>query len=285
MSFFRYPGGKSKLKKEITEQIILQNGSRINQYREPFWGGGSIGIALVLGNVDINSMWINDKDIGIASLWTSVIQYSEEFEELIQGFEPSVDKFYQFKKYLLGLQEMPSEKEDIVSAGFKKLAIHQMSYSGLGTKSGSPLGGAEQESAYKIDCRWSPTAICKKINKIYYKLSSIEIHNNCCTNLSFEEVLADETQPSFLYLDPPYYEQGNNLYQCGFTEENHILLADMLKETMHDWVLSYDDCSEIRELYNWAEIRQLNVNYSIVTKTKEDTSDKKELLILPQGDE
>jgi len=53
-----------------------------------------------------------------------------------------------------------------LDVGFKKLAIHQISYSGLGTKSGGPLGGKSQESIYKIDCRWSPKHI---VNYPYLK--------------------------------------------------------------------------------------------------------------------
>ena len=57
---------------------------------------------------------------------------------------------------------MPDDRGRIVDIGFKKLAIHQISYSGLGTMSGGPLGGAGQKSQYKIDCRWSPDASAGK---------------------------------------------------------------------------------------------------------------------------
>ena len=47
--------------------------------------------------------------------------------------------------------------------GFMKIAVHQLSYSGLGLRSGGPLGGRSQASPYKIDCRWSPEYIYKKM--------------------------------------------------------------------------------------------------------------------------
>ena len=78
---------------------------------------------------------------------------------------------------------MPTELARIVDLGFKKLAIHQTSYSGLGTKSGGPLGGAEQKSRYKIDCRWSPEYICKKVDKLHDLFAAIEVRDNCCTNI------------------------------------------------------------------------------------------------------
>ena len=86
---------------------------------------------------------------------------------------------------------MPAEPARIVDLGFKKLAVHQTSYSGLGTKSGGPLGGAEQKSEYTIDCRWSPNYICKKVDRLHDLFAAIEVHGNGCTNLDFADVIPD----------------------------------------------------------------------------------------------
>ena len=181
---------------------------------------------------------------------------------------------------------MPVEPARIVDLGFKKLAIHQISYSGLGTKSGGPLGGAEQKSQYKIDCRWSPEYICKKVDKLHDLFAAIEVRGNCCTNLDFADVIEDTDCCSLLYLDPPYYVKGNDLYQHGFTVEDHERLANALRNTEHAWVLSYDDCREVRQLYKWANVEPLRVNYSITAMKDKDTGErlsrtKTELLICP----
>jgi DNA adenine methylase len=264
MSFFRYPGGKSKLKNKILQKLQ----SELTEYREPFFGGGSIGINFLESNPQIKKIWINDKDIGISSLWTSVINHSTELKNKIKEFHPTVQDFDDFKRYLLNV----AEPEDVVDCGFKKLAIHQISYSGLGTKSGTALGGKEQKSIYKIDCRWSPDFICKKIDKLNKLFSKFEIHENKCTNYDFSKML--DLNDSIIYLDPPYYVKGNELYQHGFNNEDHKRLSDHLKENKSHWVLSYDDCEEIRDLYNWAKIEDLTVNYTIKGSTN-----KKEILI------
>lgn len=285
MSFFRYAGGKTKLKTEIIKCIFdqIENTNNI-QYREPFFGGGSIGLHLLFDNSKFNNYWINDKDIGISCIWTSVILYPEEFKKLVINFIPSVDWFYKIKSELLNLNIMPTTKNEIINIGFKKLAIHQISYSGLGTKSGGPLGGEEQKSNYKIDCRWSPEYICKKIDNLNKYFKNINIKNNSCTCLDFSNLINDDTEKSFIYLDPPYYIKGNDLYQHGFTENDHIRLSIDLKNTKHSWVLSYDDCPEIKNLYSWAEIKPLNVNYSITALKDKNTGErlsrnKNELLI------
>lgn len=274
MSFFRYPGGKSKLKSKILDRLTGHN----LQYREPFFGGGSIGLEL-----HTDKMWINDKDVGISCLWTSVIRYPEDFKRQVLNFIPTVQSFQEIKSELHHIK-MPIEKKDIVDIGFKKLAIHQISYSGLGTKSGGPLGGVEQKSKYKIDCRWSPQYICKKIDKLHDKLKSIQIYENSCTNLDFIDLINNSSCDSILYLDPPYYVKGNDLYQHGFMVKDHVRLCEALKATKHKWVLSYDDCPQIRKLYEWAKVETLSVNYTITALKDEKTGDrisraKTELLI------
>jgi DNA adenine methylase len=278
VSFFRYPGGKSKLITEIIGKLKEHNANL--EYREPFFGGGSVGLEFLKGHKQ--KAWLNDKDVGIACLWKCVIHNKEKFKEKVMEFIPSVENFYKFKKELLGTNGMPSDDkiDEIVDIGFKKLAIHQISYSGLGTKSGGPLGGEKQQSDYKIDCRWSPAYICKKIDKLHEQFSNMNVTPDV-TSTDFSDLILNEDSDSIIYLDPPYYDQGNKLYQCGFTVNDHKRLADLLSKTKHKWILSYDNCEEIRKLYNWAFIEELTVKYSIKL-TKEDnriSPNKTELLI------
>lgn len=264
----RYPGGKTKLKKQITQRLLDMRGSEDLQYREPFFGGGSIGLNLL---PSLNNVWINDRDPGISCLWTSVINHPLLLKRLIVNFEPNVDSFYNFKDQLM---KISCWTEDIVKVGFMKLAIHQLSYSGLGMMSGGPLGGKDQKSKYKIDCRWSPGHLCKKIDQIHEQFSQTRIHGQCCTNLDFNGLIKNEDRQSLLYLDPPYYTEGNKLYACGFSLMDHIDLSKLLRKTKHRWVLSYDDCEYTRRLYNWATIEEIEVKYTI-----KNSRAKKELLI------
>ncbi len=266
MSILRYPGGKSKIQKQIISRLKPYSDL---EYREPFFGGGSIGL-----NFNSAKMWINDLDPGIFSLWYSVINYHEKLKYLTRQFVPSVEKFDQFKKDLL-----EGTVIDTIEFGFKKLAIHQISYSGLGVKSGGPLGGREQKSNYKIDCRWSPDYICKKIDILNSYFNKIDIK---CTQLDFASVIENEDNLALIYLDPPYYVKGNELYQFGLNEKDHVRLAECLRKTNHKWFLSYDDCKEIRDLYSWANIEEIDLVYTITglkVEGKRQSRKKSELII------
>ena len=127
----RYPGGKRKLKDTIITTInrFYREFGSDYCYTEPFVGGMSICGLLIQNNNDIKKIAINDYDIGIASLWNSVIFYPDELCKKVQEFKPSVDCFFSFSEELKKLNR--DEQWDVIDVGFKKMAVHQMSYSGL----------------------------------------------------------------------------------------------------------------------------------------------------------
>jgi DNA adenine methylase len=273
MQLMRYPGGKAKIKKIILSHLKERYNPSLS-YIEPFFGGGSIGLNF-LKEIKPRHIWINDADYGLWCLWMSVINKPEIMKKKVMEFTPSVDAFYEFRDTLLAPKPILCLWDDICEYGFKKLALHQISYSGLGTKSGGPLGGKEQKSKYKINSRWSAANICKKINRIFDLFSGIDLD---CTNTDFEHLLNSED--ALIFLDPPYYEVGNSLYQCGFTIEDHVRLSNILMKTSNRWVLTYDDHPEIRNLYSWAKIEEISMTYTIVTKN--GSRNKVELLITPR---
>lgn len=276
MGFFRYPGGKSKLAKFILPRIkktITENKS-IAEYREPFFGGGSIGLKVL--DFGIENFWINDYDYSVHCLWHSVINFPDELKKLVLNFKPTVESFYEIKDILNSHRLSDLSEADKVLFGFYKIAIHQISYSGLGVKSGGPLGGKNQKSKYDISCRWSPGYISKKIDFYHDVFSKKQIRHATCSCLDFSDLIAEESVHAFLYLDPPYFVKGNELYQFGFSINDHVRLRDLLFKTKHHWLLSYDACNEVEDLYKGnANIERIgDVNYSINTSRK-----KVELLI------
>lgn len=65
----------------------------------------------------------------------------------------------------------------------------------------------------------------------------------------FEVLIRHYDRPgAFFYCDPPYYA-SEYVYQCGFTWEDHLRLQRALAGAKGKWLVSYNDCSEIRKLY------------------------------------
>jgi DNA adenine methylase len=200
-------------------------------------------------NRNVFSIWINDKDPGVTALWTSVMKYPEQLKSLVKAFKPSSNVFLEYRDILINNTIATS---DIVVIGFMKLVVHQLSYSGLGTKAGTT------ESKNKIDSRWSQAAICRKIDNINGKFSKLYIPNKECTAFDFEPLLDQYKKNCVIYLDPPPYKKGNSLYQYGFSIDDHQRLAESVRKTKNRWLLSYDNCPEVKELYKGFKIEEIS---------------------------
>ena len=277
-SFFRYPGGKSRLAKQIFNIIEGKvDLNTVNSYIEPFIGGGSMFLYMVQRLEKLQYCVINDKDNGIYAIWETLLSNPDGFIGKIKDYKPTVDSYIDFSLRLNEtgiLDDYPIEE-----VAFEKIALHQMSHSGLGLKSGSPIGGFEQKGKYKIDCRYNPDTMARKINDIVNllrKISQIALSNADCL-----EILDDkdtDKKNKLIYIDPPYYQIGNTLYQEGMTENEHIELSKKLNSFENaNWFISYDDCPFIRDLYSDCDIETINANYTINNKGK-----KNEILICPK---
>jgi DNA adenine methylase len=110
-----------------------------------------------------------------------------------------------------------------------------------------------------VDARWSRACLTTKIADYHQLLSTREVVDEHCSTRDFADLILETSTPALLYLDPPYFVQGNALYQQGFTLDDHMRLAACLRQTSHAWLLSYDDCQDIRDLYSWAQIEAIPV--------------------------
>ena len=67
-----------------------------------------------------------------------------------------------------------------------------------------------------------------------------------------------------MYADPPYYSvQQQDHYVHTFDENDHRRLAKLLEKTEHKFFLTYDDCEEVRNMYDWAEIYPIEFFYRL----------------------
>lgn len=81
------------------------------------------------------------------------------------------------------------------------------------------------------------------------------------------------------YLDPPFYGTSQ-AYACLFGRDDHERLCRALKRLRGAWLLSYNDCPEIRRLYRGFRRRRLDVRYTMGCNSSTGGADRAvELLI------
>ena len=103
------------------------------------------------------------------------------------------------------------------------------------------------------------------------------------TNEDFAFVLAGGDSSVFTFLDPPYYSATDSaLYgkngelHKGF---DHERLARELNGCKHRWLMTYDDCDYIRELYKDFNIKEFELMYGMRNVNKDADMKGKEIFI------
>jgi DNA adenine methylase len=70
-------------------------------------------------------------------------------------------------------------------------------------------------------------------------------------NKDFENLIKQyDREISFFYCDPPYFNTENYYDNVSFTKADHERLRNILLNIQGKFLLSYNDCPEIRKLYN-----------------------------------
>jgi DNA adenine methylase len=246
-----YPGSKWRFRAPILARLACYKDWV--QFREPFVGSGAISIAMLVSQP--RPIWVNDVDVGVYCLWKSLRDHPDLLRRRIRDFVPSLEAFDQLKAYLRSTP-IGACDHDIVHAGFCKLALHCLSFSGIGLN-GGPKGGYDR---CKVGQKWAPQYLSDNISRLQHHISHVRI-----TTTDYRTLILDETTPALLYVDPPYFSTGAGLYAHPFAGyQDHVALAQALRHTPHSWVMSYDNCPQIRHLYqDWANIECSPVKYTL----------------------
>lgn len=118
------------------------------------------------------------------------------------------------------------------------------------------------------------------IRKLFGLIKKLErrMANVVVENQDFETLIHHYDRPdAFFYLDPPYYST-ESMYDVAFEWDDHIRLRDALKEINGKFLLSYNDCPEIRELYQGLPVFDFSRTHSMAQRY-EAGKEFRELLI------
>ena len=120
-----------------------------------------------------------------------------------------------------------------------------------------------QSGNWKIDARFNKKELIKRIKKIAEFNKNIKLYNKDTIELLEENKKIFEK--CLLYLDPPYFNKGNQLYTNHYKYQDHAKIAKCVNRLKGKWIVSYDNTPEIIDLYKFVEsnnIREFNIAYS-----------------------
>lgn len=250
----RYPGGKSKLTSFISSICDLNGINGV--YIEPYSGGASIALNLLIDGV-VEKIVINDKDRSIYAFWHSVLYETDSFCKLIEDAVLTVEEWKVQKEI-----QLKKETIDLLTLGFSTFYLNRTNRSGI-IKAGV-MGGINQSGNYLMNCRFKKGDLINRIKLIacyknaisLFNLDAIELIDLISKDINFSN--------SLFYLDPPYYFKASTLYLNHYKPNEHKEIAKKIQELKGSyWIVSYDNVSEIKELYNERKKIEFSLVHSV----------------------
>lgn len=247
----RYPGGKGRIS-NFLKLVVAENSMRNLRYVEPYAGGASIALSLLFDGY-AKEIVVNDMNKGVYHFWNYVKNDAQSFCRRIMKTDVTIDEWRR-QKAVYADHESP--EEDLAFATF---FLNRTNRSGI-ISTGGVIGGLKQEGKWKIDARYNKEQLCKRIMRVSEHASSITIRNCDAYELIKEKI--DWKGSSLMYLDPPYYVKGAQLYDNFYKHENHSIIAESMKEINSPWITSYDASPEIMQMYSQYRRIDYQLSYS-----------------------
>jgi DNA adenine methylase len=269
----RYPGGKAAIADFFASVLSVNKIGRNGVYCEPYAGGAGVALTLLLTG-KVERIIINDYDECIAAFWHSLLHDPQRFVAAIRDCDISVEAWHKYRDIY-----DRRNGHDEFTLGFATFFLNRCNRAGILPKAG-PIGGKDQNGLYSIGARFKKEVLISRIERIASVADHITFENRDA--ISFLKRLRKQYVSSdvFIYLDPPYYVRGKELYYNFYRHKNHIDLSKYMRDfTTHKWIMTYDNCPEIRDMYESSDYKivDLPIQYSM-QKVRKD----REILIVPQ---
>lgn len=253
----RYPGGKGKFAPFVKD--LMETNNLSGDYLEPYAGGAGVALDLLF-NGYCKNIHINDFDVAIYNFWYSASRDTDSFLKKLHETPVTIDEWYKQKHIL----ESPEEHTPL-EHGFSAFFLNRTNRSGI--LKGGVIGGKNQDGNYKLDARFTKENLAKRIEKVGQYQNRIHVYNLDALDL-LKKVDQLLPQDSLIYLDPPYYVKGQGLYRNFYNHEDHVEIRNALDTVQSKWIVSYDNCPEIKEIYKGYHQEDYELNYSAYYKTK-----------------
>ena len=264
----RYPGGKSRALKFLSQFLPKD----IDEFREPFFGGGSLGL-YVAQNHSKTKIYANDLNYELFCFWQSL---QRDCAGLISGILELKRRFTEGRELYNFILSRRNDDLSELTRGIDFFILNRITFSGV-----VDSGGYSQKA---YDSRFTPSSIER------LETTSKILGNFAFSHKDYKDFLQDKNSDEkgdkksvFLFLDPPYFSASKSkLYgKKGIlhTTFNHYELCEVLKSTKHKFLLTYDDSAFIRDLYKDFCLKEWSLQYGMNNFKQTNAPKGKELLI------
>ena len=219
-SFMAWVGGK----KALRDEILARFPRNYKRYIEVFGGAGWVLFHKPPGN---DFEVFNDFNGNLVNLYRCVREQPEALRDELRYMLNSRLDF----EYMKGMLHSQAVLPDVRRAAYYYALIRYSYAAGTSTFGSQP------------HAMWNNFPL---IESAAGRLQKVVIENKDCVKL----IRQYDRPESFFYCDPPYYN-ADQYYEAVSTDGfDHAGLADALLGIKGKFLLSYNDCPEIRALYD-----------------------------------
>ena len=259
VSPLRYPGAKWRLD-SFVDALIRDNGLVGGHYAEPYAGGASLALSMLFRG-GVSQIHLNDYDRSVWAFWKSATEHSGELIARVREAKMTIDEWHVQREI-----QTTKQSQSIIDLGFSTFYLNRTNRSGILTA--GVIGGKDQRGPWKLDARFNKTNLIERLQRIAKHKS--QIHVTRLDALTFTK-RRSSTLPkkSLVYLDPPYYVKGQELYMNAYGEGDHAAVAEAVRHELQlPWIVSYDDVPQIRSLYSAVHRTSYMLRYSASSTRK-----------------
>lgn len=261
-TLLRYPGGKSRAVSSLRPLVP----ESVTTVCAPFFGGGSFELDLIKRGVTVQGF---DGFKHLVNFWEHALNHPGALMEMLHPMVGTINSeiFRSYQKELIVsaecvLKELPEERLKYAALFF---VVNRCSFSG------STLSGGYSKAAGVGRFTTSSVNRIEGVSGIPLTVEYYEVNTQ----------LPVTSQTEFLFLDPPYYlgKARNKLYGVSgdlHSNFNHQGLHQAVVDSGLPFLLTYNDCPYIRDLWSDYDIKTAEWSYGM-------NSSKKSSEIIIQG--
>lgn len=257
----RYPGGKQKAIAQIAHYLP----STFKEFREPFVGGGSVFFH-ISGKHPKLPCWVNDLNSELYYFWDQV---KSNLSEVIEQIRVIKRETSDGRSLFQDLASAQTSKMSPLERAVRFFVLNRITFSGTIESGGY--------SAASFNGRFTESSI--------ERLALLEgcFENTRVTNLDYNILLQEPGEDVFIFLDPPYLSKTHSkLYgRKGDLHSyfDHTRFATQMATCPHKWLITYDDCEEVRNNFSFAHIYEWELQYGMNNYMQDKAKKGKELFI------